>query len=95
MSGKHVASLGEGDSFITQEAIDGMTSNGWIPLYLEGRTVIGKANIKGNMMEVEIDDEAARELFDYNLIGLSIVHRAAQPEPFTEEVTIKEKTDEQ
>ena len=61
--------------FITPESIDVITSNGWVPLYLDGRTVIGRAQVRGNIAEVVIDDEVAHELFVYSLNGLSIAYR--------------------
>lgn len=86
MSGKCLGSLGG------QKVPN--TSEGYIPLYLENRTVIGKARIKDNMVEMEIDDETVLELMGSNLIGLSTISMGAMPEPFKEEITTKEKTDE-
>jgi hypothetical protein len=66
-------------------------SEDYIPLYLENRTAIGKARIKDNMVEMEIDDETALELMGSKPIVLSIVSVGSLSEPFIEEVTIKEK----
>ena len=79
MKGKHTASTGGEIVSDTQ---------GYIPLYLEGGTVIGKAIVKGNIIEIEVDDETVLDLMGANLIGLSTVSMGARPDPFIEEITI-------
>lgn len=66
-----------------------------VPLYLDGRTVIGKAFIKDNIISIMIDDPTTIELMDLSVKGFSIFNRIVLPEPFIEEITTKEKNDEQ
>lgn len=87
MSGKHNGLLGE-------EELPSGSREGYIPLYLEGSTIIGKVWIRGKYIAMEIEDENVLKLMGENLIGLSTVSMGNRPDPFIEEITIKEKTDE-
>lgn len=70
MNGKYVGSLG-GEQVGDIE--------GSIPLCLENHTIIGKARIKDNLVEMEIDDETVLKLMDSHLVGQSTFSISAPP----------------
>lgn len=86
MTGKLHGSLGE------QKVPD---AEGWVPLYYEGGAIIGKAKVRGNSVEIELDPGTPIiDLMKENLVGFSTVSLRAKPGIFTEEITMKEKTDD-
>jgi hypothetical protein len=70
----------------------GVPSEGYVPVYLEDRTLIGKAKISNDGKHIEIDipgDSPVAELMAEGLIGLSTWSMAAGTPvgAFKEEVT--------
>lgn len=57
-------------------------AEGYVPVYLPDRTVVGKAKISedGQLVEIKIPEGTAmQELMSENLIGLSVVYQGAIP----------------
>lgn len=50
-----------------------MDSDGFVPVYLEDRTVIGRAKVNpdGTIL-VEMDEETGKKLFTDSLVGFSV-----------------------
>lgn len=65
-----------------------MARQGYVPVYLPDRTVVGRALISDDGKTVTIDipeGDVVQELMAENLIGLSVVYQGAIPATYEEE----------
>ena len=83
---------GSFDGFIP-EGVE-LRSEGWVPLYLEDRTIIGRARIKDNMMEIRVDEPKVLDAIEETLYGGVLSHEVLAPNRFKKKLQPKEKTDE-